>query len=159
MESIGCYCLTEPEAGPGVRSISTTAERHGDDWVINGEKHWITNGGVADVAIVFARGEAGMTAFLVPASTPGLERKPMPGRGLGHRGSDHALIRFHDVRLPANCVLGSEGHGFEVAVGAFATAGLASPLARSAYIRPASMPQWTLPASAGSSASGSATSR
>jgi alkylation response protein AidB-like acyl-CoA dehydrogenase len=122
-EAIGCYCLTEPEAGSDVRSIRTQALRDGDEWVLNGEKHWITNGNVADIAIVFATADPdeprrGMTAFLVPTSTPGFGRHPMPGRELGHRGADHAFIRLSDVRVTTNAVLGEVGQGFRVAMSA-----------------------------------------
>ena len=118
VEAIGCYCLTEPEAGSDARSLRTTATRAGDGWVIDGEKHWITNGGVADLALVFANSEAGITAFVVPTTTPGFRREPMGVRELGHRGSNHARIRFEGMRVPAGAVLGEPGAGYRVAMGA-----------------------------------------
>jgi alkylation response protein AidB-like acyl-CoA dehydrogenase len=116
VEAIGCYCLTEPDAGSDARAISTAAERASGGWVIHGEKHWITNGGVADVALLFARAPEGITAFLVPTATPGFERLPMQGRELGHRGSDHALLRFERMAVPDDVVLGRPGDGFKVAM-------------------------------------------
>jgi alkylation response protein AidB-like acyl-CoA dehydrogenase len=121
--AIGCYCLTEPGAGSDAAGIAARARREGSSWVLDGEKHWITNGTIADVAIVFAktdpekRGE-GMTAFLVPTDAPGLERRHMPGKELGHRGSDHAFMRFDGVRVSAGSVLGEVGGGFRVAMAA-----------------------------------------
>jgi alkylation response protein AidB-like acyl-CoA dehydrogenase len=118
IEAIGCYCLTEPDAGSDARSITTTAERTATGWVIRGEKHWITNGGVADVALVFARAPEGITAFLVPTSTSGLHRSRMAGRELGHRGADHASLRFDGISTSADAVLGEVGGGFKVAMSA-----------------------------------------
>jgi alkylation response protein AidB-like acyl-CoA dehydrogenase len=115
---IGCYCLTEPEAGSDARSLQTHADRDLEGWVINGEKHWITNGGVADVALVFADSERGITCFLVPTGTPGFEREPMPGRELGHRASDHVRMRFRGMRVPHDAVLGEVGQGYKMAMGA-----------------------------------------
>jgi alkylation response protein AidB-like acyl-CoA dehydrogenase len=120
IEAIGCYCLTEPEAGSDARSIATTYAADGEGFVIEGGKHWITNGGVADVAIVFANGPQGITAFLVPTSSPGFERQAMGGRELGHRGSDHARLRFTGMRVPADSVLGDLGGGYRVAMAALA---------------------------------------
>jgi len=109
LEAIGCYALTEPEAGSDVAGMRTLAE----DGRITGEKWWITNGSVADVAIVFARTSpdrhAGITAFLAT----GFERERMTDPELGHRGSDHARLRFRGT--PGE-PLGGEGRGFEVAM-------------------------------------------
>src|SRR6185437_1664653 len=107
---IGCYCLTEPEAGSDAASIQTTARLDGDDYILNGEKVWITNGGVADIAIVMATRDPaerhrGVCAFLVPTDTPGFVREPMRGVELGHRGSNHARLRFADCRVPASALL------------------------------------------------------
>jgi alkylation response protein AidB-like acyl-CoA dehydrogenase len=125
-EAIGCFALTEPEAGSDVAALQTTAVRSGAGWVLHGTKHWITNGGVADVMLVFAnaepaKGRDGITAFLVPAPCPGLRREPMPGVELGHRGSDHAVVTFDGVEVPADAVVGAPagtwGGGFAVAMG------------------------------------------
>ncbi|NDJ36106.1 MAG: butyryl-CoA dehydrogenase, partial [Chloroflexi bacterium] len=122
-EWIGCYCLTEPNAGSDAASLETTAIRDGDHYVLNGEKIWITNGGIADLAIVFASVDRslrhrGICAFLVETDTPGFNRSPMPGLELGHRSSDHAHIRLEDVRVPAENLLAEEGSGFSVAMSA-----------------------------------------
>lgn len=123
---IGCYCLTEEGAGSDAAALSTTARRDGDDYVLSGRKIWITNGLIADVAIVFARDEAivdrrphrQICAFIVPTDTPGFNRHPMPGRELGHRASDHAIVEMDQCRVPASAVLGEIGRGFRVAMGA-----------------------------------------
>ncbi len=122
-EMLGCYALTEPNAGSDAASIETTAARDGNDYVVNGEKIWITNGGIADVALVFASADRtlkhkGICAFLVPTVAPGLRREKMPGRELGHRASDHAHLRFENLRLPVSLLLGKEGEGFQVAMSA-----------------------------------------
>jgi alkylation response protein AidB-like acyl-CoA dehydrogenase len=124
-DAIGCFALTEPEAGSDVASLRTTAEPRGDRYLLHGEKVWITNGGVADVALVFAtvdgtRGKEGITAFLVPTADARLRRAPMPGIELGHRGSDHGTLTFEDLEVPADAVVGGVGHGFAVAMGGLA---------------------------------------
>lgn len=124
-EAIGCFALTEPEAGSDVASLRTTARRTGNGWSLRGAKWWITNGGVADVAIVFAnadpaKGKDGITAFLVPMPAGGLRREPVPGVELGHRGSDHAALAFEDCEVGADAVVGAPGQGFAVAMGGLA---------------------------------------
>lgn len=120
-ESIGCYSLTEPEAGSDAANVQTTARKVDDGYVLNGEKVWITNGTVADLAIVFATIDPelrhrGVCAFLVEADTPGFVRERMPGYELGHRGSDHAHMRFTDCYVPASALMGQPGEGFKVAM-------------------------------------------
>jgi len=122
-ELIGCYCLTEPEAGSDAASIATTAREEPDGYVLNGEKIWITNGNIADVAIVFAtRDQAarhkGICAFVVETSTPGFHRERMQGQELGHRASDHARIVFEECWVPKSALLGERGEGFKVAMSA-----------------------------------------
>jgi alkylation response protein AidB-like acyl-CoA dehydrogenase len=122
-EWIGCYCLTEPEAGSDAASIQTTATEDSDSTILNGEKIWITNGGIADLAIVFATRDRwarhkGMCAFLVETSTPGFQRAKMPGKELGHRASDHAHITLKDCRVPKSALLGAPGEGFKIAMSA-----------------------------------------
>ncbi len=122
-EAIGCYCLTEPNAGSDAASMETTATLDGDEYVIDGEKIWITNGGIAHVAIVFASADPplkhrGMCAFLVPTDTPGFHRRKMEGKELGHRASDHAHIQFESMRVPKRALLGAHGDGFRVAMSA-----------------------------------------
>ncbi len=126
---IGCYCLTEPNAGSDAASMESTATLDGNDYVINGEKIWITNGGIAHLAIVFANADpsaalrtgqkhTGICAFLVPTDTTGFQREKMPGKELGHRASDHAHIRFENMRAPKTALLGGRGEGFKVAMSA-----------------------------------------
>jgi alkylation response protein AidB-like acyl-CoA dehydrogenase len=122
-EAIGCYCLTEPNAGSDAASMETTATLDGDEYVIDGEKIWITNGGIAHLAIVFASADPalkhkGICAFLVPTDTPGFQRWKMEGKELGHRASDHAHIRFERLRVPKRALLGAHGDGFRVAMSA-----------------------------------------
>lgn len=120
---IGCYCLTEPEAGSDAASIQTTATKVEGGYELNGEKIWITNANIADLAIVFAKYDTGeekphqkITAFIVETKTKGFDRKPMPGKELGHRASDHAHITFNDCFVPEENVFGVIGSGFKVAM-------------------------------------------
>ncbi len=120
---LGCYALTEPNAGSDAANLESTAVATGNHFVLTGEKIWITNGSVADLALVFAtvdrsRKHRGVTCFLVPTDTPGFKRRPMPGRELGHRGADHAVISLEECRVPRDAVLGEPGGGFRVAMGA-----------------------------------------
>ncbi len=122
-EWIGCYALTEPDAGSDAASIQTTATEDGDDYILNGEKIWITNAPSANLAIVFASRDfslrsKGICAFLVETSTPGFIREPMPGKELGHRAAEHAHIIFKDCRVPKSALLGAPGEGFKVAMSA-----------------------------------------
>ncbi len=122
-EMIGCYCLTEPNAGSDAASMESTATLEDDEYVINGEKIWITNGGIAHLAIVFANADKslkhkGICAFLVPTNTKGFRREKMEGKELGHRASDHAHIYFENIRVPKNALLGAHGEGFKVAMSA-----------------------------------------
>ena len=126
-ETLMCaYCVTEPGAGSDVSGIKTRAEKKGDKYVINGQKMWITNGGVANWFFVLARtdpdpkcsaGKA-FTGFIVDANTPGIiiGRKEI---NMGQRASDTRGITFEDVVVPAENVLGKEGIGFKIAMGAF----------------------------------------
>ena len=120
---IGCYALTEPEAGSDVASIETTAREEGNYYILNGEKIWITNGLSANVAIVFASVDRsarhrGICAFIVETDAPGFHREPMPGKELGHRASEHAYILFRECRVPRSALLGAPGEGFKVAMSA-----------------------------------------
>jgi alkylation response protein AidB-like acyl-CoA dehydrogenase len=122
-EWIGCYALTEPNAGSDAASIETTAREEGDSYILNGEKIWITNGSSAQVAIVFASRDRsarhrGICAFIVETDTPGFLREPMPGKELGHRASEHVHITFKDCRVPKSALLGAPGEGFKVAMSA-----------------------------------------
>lgn len=122
-EWLGCYCLTEPDAGSDAASIQTTATSDGDDYLLDGEKIWITNGNLAHLAIVFATRDhaarhKGICAFLVETDTPGMRREKMAGVELGHRASDHAHIACEHCRVPASALLGVPGAGFSVAMSA-----------------------------------------
>ncbi|HJT58533.1 MAG TPA: acyl-CoA dehydrogenase family protein [Ktedonobacteraceae bacterium] len=122
-EWIGCYALTEPNAGSDVASMEATAREEGDSYVLNGEKIWITNGTSARIAIVFASRDRsarhkGICAFLVETDTPGFNREPMPGKELGHRASEHVHITLKECRVPKSALLGAPGEGFKVAMSA-----------------------------------------
>ncbi len=122
-EWIGCYALTEPNAGSDAASMEATAREEGDSYVLNGEKIWITNGTSAKIAIVFASRDRsarhkGICAFLVETDTPGFQREPMPGKELGHRASEHVHITLKECRVPKSALLGAPGEGFKVAMSA-----------------------------------------
>jgi len=108
-EAIGCFGLTEPDSGSDPGSMRTAARRDGDDWVLNGTKMWITNGGWADVAVVWARTADGVRGFLVPRGTPGFAARDV-GRKLSLRASVTSELSFADCRLPASAqLLGAAG--------------------------------------------------
>jgi butyryl-CoA dehydrogenase len=117
---LGCFALSEPEAGSDAAAQKTVAERDGNDWVINGTKNWITNGPVADVCVLFtmndrAAGHRGITAFILPMKTKGVRCGP-PDDKMGIRGSKSSQIYLDDVRLPDDALLGEVGGGFRVAM-------------------------------------------
>jgi len=103
-EAIGCFGLTEPDAGSDPGSMRTRARRDGDDWVLNGAKMWITNGSVADVAVVWARTDEGVRGFLVPRGTDGFTTPDIHGK-LSLRASVTSELVLDDVRLPADALL------------------------------------------------------
>ncbi len=116
-ESIGAFALTEPEAGSDVASLRTTARREGGDWVLDGEKHLISNVGIAHHYVVFANadpaaGRKGITAFLVDAHAPGIRAEAMP------LSSPHPLgrLRFEGCRVPDTARIGEVGQGFTIAM-------------------------------------------
>lgn len=122
-EWVGCYCLTEPDAGSDAANIQTSATADGSDYLLDGEKIWITNGNMAKLAIVFATRDRaarhkGICAFLIETDTPGMRREKMSGVELGHRASDHAHILFERCRIPGSALLGEPGEGFKVAMSA-----------------------------------------
>ncbi|HLZ63113.1 MAG TPA: acyl-CoA dehydrogenase family protein [Ktedonosporobacter sp.] len=122
-ELIGCYALTEPNAGSDVASMETTVREEAEAFVLHGEKIWITNGPSAHIAIVFASRDRsarhkGICAFLVETDTAGFQREPMPGKELGHRASEHAHITFQECHIPKSALLGNAGEGFKVAMSA-----------------------------------------
>jgi glutaryl-CoA dehydrogenase len=103
-ELVGCFGLTEPDAGSDPGSMRTTAVRDGDDWVLNGTKMWITNGSVADVAIVWAHAEGTIRGFVVPTDTPGFTARLIPHK-LSLRASVTSELVLDGVRLPAGAML------------------------------------------------------
>ncbi|HMT90709.1 MAG TPA: acyl-CoA dehydrogenase family protein [Dermatophilaceae bacterium] len=120
-ESLGCFGLTEAETGSDAGGLSTRAVRDGSDYVIDGQKMFITNGTWADVCLVFARtggpGPKGISAFLVRTDSPGFVRTEIKGK-LGLRGQATAQLAFDAVRVPADALLGQEGQGFTIAMAA-----------------------------------------
>ena len=103
-EVIGCFGLTEPDAGSDPGGMRTTARRDGDDWILNGNKLWITNGGIAGVAVVWARTDEGVRGFLVPSGTRGFTTRDIH-RKLSLRASVTSELILEDVRLPATAML------------------------------------------------------
>lgn len=121
-EWIGCFGLTEPNAGSDAGNVATTAKREGDEWVLNGQKVWISNGTWADVAIIFAQTQPGskhrgMVAFLVDTKSPGFSSRKMTGK-LGLKASDTGELFLDNVRVPDSNRLGEVGKGFSVAMSA-----------------------------------------
>src|SRR3954466_6855788 len=103
-ELIGCFGLTEPDAGSDPASMRTRARRDGDDWVINGTKMWITNGSMADIAVVWAATDDGIRGFLVPTDTPGFSTQDIHMK-LSLRASVTSELILDDVRVPADAML------------------------------------------------------
>ncbi|MEO5651519.1 MAG: acyl-CoA dehydrogenase family protein [Marmoricola sp.] len=115
---LGAYCLSEPHAGSDPSAMTTKAVREGDDYVITGAKAWTTHGGHADFYKLMARtsdDRNGISCFLVPADTAGLEADP-PERKMGLTGSATATMRLDGVRVPAERLLGNEGDGLKIAL-------------------------------------------
>ena len=143
-EKIGCFGLTEPQAGSDAGATRTRAVRDGDEWVINGQKNFITNGSIADFAVITAKtnpekGTRGISAFIVEKGTPGFQ----PGRDeekMGLRGSVTSELFFEDCRIPAENLLGQENEGFKqflvtLDAGRIAIAAMAVGLAQGAFER------------------------
>jgi butyryl-CoA dehydrogenase len=117
---LGCFALSEPEAGSDAAAQKTTSKLVGDEWVISGVKNFITNGPNAQVIVLFtmtdaSKGNKGITAFICPADAKGVTIGPLDKK-LGIRGSQSSQIFFDDVRLPKSAVLGTPGEGFKVAM-------------------------------------------
>lgn len=117
-QTISAFALTEPQSGSDVANSTMTATRDGDHYVLNGEKTWISNGGIANVYTTFARtgdaeGAKGLSAFIVPADTPGLEIAERLDTIAPH---PLATLRFTDCRVPADAILGRSGDGFKIAM-------------------------------------------
>ncbi len=101
---LGCFGLTEPDFGSNPAGMRSTARRDGSDWILNGSKMWITNGSIADIAIVWARAEEGIVGFIVPAGTEGFTARDMTHK-LSLRASVTSELSLDDVRLPAEAKL------------------------------------------------------
>jgi len=119
-EWIGAFALTEPGAGSDAAAQRTTAVRDGDFYVLNGSKHFITNGGIADVVIVFAmtdksKGTRGISAFIVEKTFPGFSVGKEEHK-MGIRGTNTCELVFEDCRVPVENLLGEEGQGFKIAM-------------------------------------------
>jgi acyl-CoA dehydrogenase len=118
-EAIAAFALSEPDAGSDVGAMRMQARRDGDSYVLDGAKTWISNGGIADFYVVFARSDAaskgarGISAFVVPAGTPGLSIAARIDVIAPH---PLATLRFDDCRIPASHLLGTEGQGFKLAM-------------------------------------------
>ena len=141
-EMLGCFCLTEPQAGSDASAITTRARRDGNHWVLDGTKQFITSGQHADVAIVFAvtdpaKGKKGLSAFIVPTETPGWNIGRIEHK-LGQRASDTAQIQLDALRLTPDLMLGAEGEGYRIALanlegGRIGIAAQSVGMARAAY--------------------------
>ncbi|KAH3870784.1 hypothetical protein DPMN_033974 [Dreissena polymorpha] len=119
-DRVGCFALSEPGNGSDAGAASTTARRHGDQWVLNGTKSWITNGYEAEATVVFAttdksKKHKGISAFIVPKPTAGLSLGKKEDK-LGIRASSTCNLIFEDCRIPKENMLGEEGFGFKIAM-------------------------------------------
>ena len=119
-ESVGAFCLSEPEAGSDATSQTTLAVDKGDHYIINGTKNWITNGSRAQIYIVIAqtnksKGHKGINAFIVERNTPGFHIGPKENK-LGIRGSDTHTLQFNNVKVPKENRIGEDGFGFKFAM-------------------------------------------
>ncbi len=117
-QAISAFALTEPQSGSDVANATMTATRDGEGYVLNGEKTWISNGGIADVYTVFARtgdapGARGLSAFIVPAATPGLDVVARLDTIAPH---PLATLRFSDCKVPASAMISDSGAGFKIAM-------------------------------------------
>jgi butyryl-CoA dehydrogenase len=141
-EKLGCFGLTEPNAGSDAAAQKTIAVRHGDEYRINGSKNFITVGPQADAIVLFTmtapeKGNKGITAFLVATDSPGFTRSS-PDRKLGITAAHSCSMFFEDLRVPAENLLGKEGDGFKIAMstldgGRIGIGAQALGIARAAY--------------------------
>ena len=119
-EMIGAFCLTEPQAGTDAGALKTRAKKHGNGYVLNGTKQFVTSGAIAGAAIVFAvtdpdAGKKGISAFLVATDTPGFNVARIEEK-LGQKSSDTAQIVFQDMEISGDSLLGREGEGYKLAL-------------------------------------------
>lgn len=123
-QKVGCFGLTEPEAGTDASGVRTSARKEGDYYVLNGQKVFTTNSGFADTFVIFAMtdkaaGTRGMTAFVVDRDTPGLSvSKNIPRMGI--RAASNCEVALEDVKVPAENILAGEGKGYKIAMTALA---------------------------------------
>ena len=121
--SFSAFALTEPGAGSDVASMSTSYRREGDSFVLNGTKHFISNGSMADWIVTFATSDkrlkhSGISCFVFPSKLPGITQNRMHGK-LGQRAADTGEIVYDEARLPLDALVGREGEGFKYAMGTF----------------------------------------
>ena len=119
-EIIGSFSITEPNVGSDAAGMQTIAELRGDEWVLNGNKLWVTNGGICGLAVIFAqtdknKGVKGISAFIVERGTPGFNTREIHGK-LGLRSSSTAEFILEDCRIPKENLLGQVGDGFKIAM-------------------------------------------
>ncbi len=119
-EKLGAFCLTEPQAGSDASNLLTKAERHGDEYILNGVKQFVTSGQHADIAIVFAmtdiaQKQHGMTAFMVPTNTKGYHVAKIENK-MGQYASEIAQVVFDDLHIPVEYQLGTLGEGYKIAL-------------------------------------------
>lgn len=141
-EMLGCFCLTEPQAGSDAAALRARAVREGDEYVLNGTKQFITSGKYGQVAIVFAvtdpaAGKRGISAFIVPTDNPGYKVASIEEK-MGQHASDTAQIFFDDCRIPVDHLIGKEGEGYKIALsnlesGRIGIAAQSVGMARAAY--------------------------
>ncbi len=141
-EKLGCFGLTEPQAGSDAAAQNTIAVKKGDRYIINGSKNWITNGPKADAIVLFTMtnkeaGHKGITAFLVPTDTKGFRRMP-PDKKMGISAAWSCSMYFEEMEVPVENMLGKEGEGFKIAMstldgGRIGIASQALGIARAAY--------------------------
>ena len=117
---VGCYGLTEPNAGTDAAGVQTTADKDGDDYIINGSKMFTTNSGFADTFVVFAltdksKGPRGMSAFVLDRTMPGISVSDNIER-MGIRAASNCAVTYENVRVPASRMLGKEGQGYKIAM-------------------------------------------
>ena len=119
-QQLGCFCLTEPQAGSDASALKMRAQKQGDSYILNGSKSFITSGANADVAIVFAvtdpdAGKKGISAFVVPTDNPGYQVGSIEQK-MGQHASDTAQVFFENCTVPASHLLGEEGEGYKIAL-------------------------------------------
>ena len=141
-QAIGCFCLTEPQAGSEAHNLRTRAELKDGEWVLNGAKQFVSNGKRAQLAIVFAvtdpeLGKRGLSAFLVPTDNPGYRVDRLEHK-MGIRASDTCAVTLSDCRIPADNLLGERGKGLSIALsnlegGRIGIAAQALGIARAAF--------------------------